>query len=76
MVQPAVVLVGTLDTKGDEYAYLRDRLVDAGQDVVIVAGSPPATVGSTNAMRVHRLGSPVPSHPRYGRRRDDVPPEQ
>jgi pyruvate kinase len=29
-----------------------------GDRIVIVAGSPPSTVGSTNAMRVHRLGSP------------------
>ncbi|GAC1611768.1 MAG: pyruvate kinase [Mycobacteriales bacterium] len=29
-----------------------------GEQIVIVAGSPPSTVGSTNAMRVHRLGSP------------------
>jgi pyruvate kinase len=27
-----------------------------GDLVVIVAGSPPATVGSTNLVRVHRLG--------------------
>ena len=27
-----------------------------GEMITIVAGSPPATVGSTNAMRVHRLG--------------------
>ncbi len=47
-----------------------------GEYVTIVAGSPPATVGSTNAMRVHRLGSPVPQHPPYGRRHDDVPPGQ
>jgi uncharacterized protein (UPF0261 family) len=33
---PTVVLVGTLDTKGDEYAYLRQRLVDAGLAVVVV----------------------------------------
>jgi hypothetical protein len=38
------------------------------------AGSPPATSGTTNAMRVHRLGSPVPDHPQYGRRHDDIPP--
>jgi uncharacterized protein (UPF0261 family) len=31
-----VVLVGTLDTKGPEYAYVRDRLVDAGVAVTIV----------------------------------------
>jgi uncharacterized protein (UPF0261 family) len=30
------VLVGTLDTKGVEYAYLRDRLVELGLEVVLV----------------------------------------
>jgi pyruvate kinase len=43
-----------------------------GEYVTIVAGSPPATSGSTNAMRVHKLGSPVPSAPNYGRRSTDV----
>jgi uncharacterized protein (UPF0261 family) len=33
---PTVVLVGTLDTKGDEYGYLRDRLLDHGVDVLLV----------------------------------------
>ena len=42
-----------------------------GEYVTIVAGSPPSTSGSTNAMRVHRLGSPVPAAPSYGRRVDD-----
>lgn len=45
-----------------------------GEYVTIVAGSPPATSGSTNAMRVHKLGSPVPPHPNYGRRSTDVAP--
>jgi uncharacterized protein (UPF0261 family) len=31
-----VVLVGTLDTKGLEYAFLRDRLQEAGVDVLLV----------------------------------------
>src|SRR3954468_9581914 len=31
-----VVLLGTLDTKGDEYAFLRDRLREHGLDVVLV----------------------------------------
>ena len=31
-----VVLVGTLDTKGDEYAYLAERVRDHGVDVVLV----------------------------------------
>ncbi len=31
-----VVLVGTLDTKGHEYAYLADRIRDAGAEVLLV----------------------------------------
>ena len=31
-----VVLIGTLDTKGVEYAYLRDRLIEHGVSVVLV----------------------------------------
>jgi uncharacterized protein (UPF0261 family) len=33
---PTVVLVGTLDTKGHEYAYLRDRVREHGVDVLVV----------------------------------------
>jgi pyruvate kinase len=33
----------------------------AGDLVVIVAGSPPSTPGSTNMLRVHRLGEPATS---------------
>jgi uncharacterized protein (UPF0261 family) len=33
---PTVVLVGTLDTKGDEYAFLRARLQQAGVDTLLV----------------------------------------
>jgi len=33
---PTVVLVGTLDTKGNELAYLRDRVRDHGVDVLLV----------------------------------------
>jgi uncharacterized protein (UPF0261 family) len=33
---PTVVLVGTLDTKGDEYAFLRRRLADAGIGTLLV----------------------------------------
>ncbi|MFE6855131.1 Tm-1-like ATP-binding domain-containing protein, partial [Streptomyces sp. NPDC057674] len=31
-----VVLVGTLDTKGEEYAWLRERLREYGADVLLV----------------------------------------
>jgi uncharacterized protein (UPF0261 family) len=33
---PTVVLLGTLDTKGGEYAFLRDRLREQGVDVLLV----------------------------------------
>ncbi|MGZ0153065.1 Tm-1-like ATP-binding domain-containing protein [Kribbella sp. WER1] len=33
---PAVVLVGTLDTKGGEYGFVRERLLAAGVSVVVV----------------------------------------
>ena len=33
---------------------------DIGDSVVIVAGSPPGATGSTNALRVWRLGDPLP----------------
>ncbi|HVX43223.1 MAG TPA: Tm-1-like ATP-binding domain-containing protein [Mycobacteriales bacterium] len=33
---PTVVLLGTLDTKGTEYAFVRERLLESGMDVVVV----------------------------------------
>ena len=40
MADKTVVLVGTLDTKGREYAFLRDRLQAAGVGTILVdAGS-------------------------------------
>jgi uncharacterized protein (UPF0261 family) len=36
MSSPTVVLVGTLDTKGTEYAFLRDRLQQAGVGTLLV----------------------------------------
>src|SRR4051812_9260939 len=33
---PTVVLIGTLDTEGDEYAFLRDRLRAAGVATLVV----------------------------------------
>ena len=37
-------------------------LLGTGDHVVIVAGSPPGVPGSTNAMRVWRLGDPLPPY--------------
>ena len=42
---PTVLLIGTLDTKGVEYAYLRDRLALAGVAVLVAdvgTGGPPS----------------------------------
>ncbi|MCL2856962.1 MAG: Tm-1-like ATP-binding domain-containing protein [Oscillospiraceae bacterium] len=37
MAKKAVVcLVGTLDTKGEEYAFVKERLIDAGVDVLMI----------------------------------------
>jgi pyruvate kinase len=42
-----------------DQALLEDGRVEPGDLVVIVAGSPPGIPGSTNAMRVHRIGDAV-----------------
>jgi len=46
-----------------ERAMLDLGRMQRGELVTIVAGSPPSTVGSTNAMRVHRLGGFLPEPP-------------
>ena len=43
----AVALLGTLDTKGVEYAFLRDRLLEHGVDVVVVDAGVHEPVGIT-----------------------------
>ncbi|HEY3563190.1 MAG TPA: Tm-1-like ATP-binding domain-containing protein [Kribbella sp.] len=35
-MSPTVVLLGTLDTKAEEYAFVRDRLLSAGVEVLVV----------------------------------------
>jgi uncharacterized protein (UPF0261 family) len=40
-----VVLIGTLDTKADEYAYVRDRIREEGCDVVMINAGPLADPG-------------------------------
>ncbi|MCD0448756.1 pyruvate kinase [Actinocorallia sp. API 0066] len=42
-----------------EQALLELGRCQKGDKVVIVAGSPPGTVGSTNALRVHRIGDAI-----------------
>ncbi len=38
---------------------LESKRTTIGDNVIIVAGSPPGIPGSTNAMRVHRMGDAV-----------------
>ncbi|MFG2000174.1 pyruvate kinase [Spirillospora sp. NPDC048911] len=42
-----------------EQGLLETGQVQKGDRVVIVAGSPPGTAGSTNALRVHRIGDAI-----------------
>lgn len=57
---PVVCLAGTLDTKGTEYAFVRDRLQDAGVDVLVVdcgvLGEPPFTPDIASAAVAERAG--------------------
>jgi pyruvate kinase len=46
-----------------ESALLEIGRCQKGDRVVIVAGSPPGTPGSTNALRVHRIGDAIAHHP-------------
>ena len=58
-----VVLVGTLDTKGDEYAYLAERLREHGVDVVLVdagiLGEPRASADVTREEVAAAAGADV-----------------
>jgi pyruvate kinase len=40
-----------------DHELLRDQLVEPGDKVVVISGSPPGTAGSTNDMRVHVVGT-------------------
>jgi pyruvate kinase len=51
LVDHAIAMVRLVD-----HAMLSIERYQPGDLVVIVAGSPPATEGSTNLIRVHRLG--------------------
>ncbi|NDE71631.1 MAG: pyruvate kinase, partial [Actinobacteria bacterium] len=46
-------------TWGTEPLLAPSKRVHEGEQIVIVAGSPPGIPGSTNAMRVHRIGDAV-----------------
>jgi pyruvate kinase len=47
-------MVGQVDR-----ALLEIGRCDVGDEVVLVAGSPPGIPGSTNAVRIHRMGDAI-----------------
>ncbi|MEU4550023.1 Tm-1-like ATP-binding domain-containing protein [Nonomuraea dietziae] len=55
----AVVLIGTLDTKGREYAWLRERLTELGREVIVVD----AGVGQESTGPVSDFGAPASASP-------------
>jgi len=57
-VQHTDEMVRQVDT-----AMLELGRMQTGELVTIVAGSPPMTSGATNALRVWRLGDPLPKPP-------------
>jgi len=57
-VQHTDEMVRQVDT-----AMLELGRMEKGELITIIAGSPPATVGTTNALRVWRLGDPLPTPP-------------
>ena len=61
-VEPILTpLVTTTDemVKQVDAILLESKRVSRGEEILIVAGSPPGIPGSTNAMRVHRIGDAV-----------------
>src|SRR5690606_9843100 len=56
---PSILVIGTLDTKGPEIAYLRDRIRDLGADVVVadsgILGEPLDIVPDVTREEVARL---------------------
>ncbi|WP_449277215.1 pyruvate kinase [Leucobacter sp. GX24907] len=52
---PRVASTDEMFVQVDEVLLSRDR-ADIGDKVVIIAGSPPGVVGTTNTMRIHRMG--------------------
>ncbi|MEI7744785.1 MAG: Tm-1-like ATP-binding domain-containing protein [Chloroflexota bacterium] len=73
--RPCVVLVGTLDTKGREYAFVRDRLADAGVDALVmdvgILGEPPF-VPDVSAGEVARAAGVDLAALRFGREGSDT----
>jgi pyruvate kinase len=58
MITPVVATTDAMVKQCDTLLIATGR-VKIGEQVMIVAGSPPGIPGSTNAMRVHKIGDAV-----------------
>jgi uncharacterized protein (UPF0261 family) len=58
-----VVLLGTLDTKGKEYEYLRDRLREHGVDVLLVDAGVFEPLAQADVLRDQVAPTSRSSHP-------------
>ena len=74
MTSPVVALVGTFDTKGDEYAYLRDRIREAGASALLidvgVLGDPAVPPDITSAAVAAAAGNRLTDLAAAGHRAD------
>ena len=55
---PAQELPGALLPRVDEHL-LGNKLAEVGDKVVVISGSPPGIIGSTNDIRIHKVGDAV-----------------
>ena len=56
----AVLVVGRFERNKDTVQdFTESAATHVGRIVVIIAGSPPGIPGSTNALRIHRMGDAI-----------------
>ncbi|WP_125098418.1 pyruvate kinase [Leucobacter chromiireducens] len=65
---PRVDSTDAMFTQADELLLERSR-AEVGDKVVIIAGSPPGIVGTTNTLRIHRMGETTGKLPEAGPRK-------
>lgn len=76
-IRPVLVsMVGHTDemTAQVDKSLLDMKLVDEGDLVVIAAGSPPGQAGSTNSLKVHKVGDLADTSKVSGSRKEPVGP--
>jgi len=46
--------------------------IEIGEKVLVIAGSPPGVIGSTNTLRIHRMGETTGLLPEAGPRKHTI----